>query len=82
MVSIVADPLESAKLASLRHVNDITVPGVRRFGSRNRSRYVDPHGRPVTDRAELVRIRSLVIPPAWTDGWISMPISTTRRLRW
>ena len=64
------DPLESAKLAGLRHVNDITMPGIRRFGSRNRSRYVDPYGRPVTDRAELLRIRSLVIPPAWTDVWI------------
>ena len=64
------DPLESAKLAGLRHVNDVMTAGIRRLGSRNRSRYVGPHGRPVTDRAELLRIRSLVIPPAWTDVWI------------
>jgi DNA topoisomerase-1 len=64
------DPLESAKLAGLRHVNDVMTAGIRRLGSRNRSRYVDPHGRRVTDRAELLRIRSLVIPPAWTDVWI------------
>jgi DNA topoisomerase I len=31
---------------------------------------VDPRGRPVRDRAVLARIRSIAIPPAWTDVWI------------
>jgi DNA topoisomerase-1 len=44
--------------------------GWRRLG-RRRFRYVDAHGRPITDEAALERIRSLVIPPAWTDVWIS-----------
>jgi DNA topoisomerase-1 len=44
--------------------------GWRRLG-RRRFRYVDSHGRPITDEAALERIRSLVIPPAWTDVWIS-----------
>jgi DNA topoisomerase-1 len=31
---------------------------------------VDPSGKPVRDADDLSRIRSLVIPPAWTDVWI------------
>src|SRR5581483_2951263 len=64
------DPAASARIAGLRYVNDETMPGLRRVGSANRVRYVDPSGRPVSDRAELQRIRSLAIPPAWTDVWI------------
>jgi DNA topoisomerase-1 len=44
--------------------------GWRRLG-RRRFRYVDSHGRPIEDEAALERIRSLVIPPAWRDVWIS-----------
>lgn len=33
--------------------------------------YLDEKGRPVTDPDQLSRIRSLVIPPAWQDVWIS-----------
>jgi DNA topoisomerase I len=44
--------------------------GWSRLG-RRRFRYVDSHGRPIEDEAALERIRSLVIPPAWTDVWIS-----------
>src|SRR5207248_3226035 len=43
---------------------------VRRLGRQNRFRYVDPHGRTVSDRAELQRIRALAIPPAWIEVWI------------
>jgi DNA topoisomerase-1 len=28
------------------------------------------HGRPLRDKQTLARIKSLVIPPAWTDVWI------------
>jgi DNA topoisomerase-1 len=34
-------------------------------------RYIDEHGNPVQDDATLERIRSLAIPPAWTDVWIT-----------
>lgn len=46
-------------------------PGIAR---RRRGRifdYVRHDGRQVRDRATLERIRALVIPPAWTDVWIS-----------
>jgi DNA topoisomerase-1 len=44
--------------------------GWRRLG-RRRFRYVDSRGRRIEDEEQLERIRSLVIPPAWTDVWIS-----------
>lgn len=44
--------------------------GWRRLG-RRRFRYVDSRGRQITDEDALERIRSLAIPPAWTEVWIS-----------
>ncbi len=44
--------------------------GWKRLG-RRRFRYVDSRGRAITGEEELERIRSLVIPPAWRDVWIS-----------
>ena len=44
--------------------------GWRRLG-RRRFRYVDSHGVGIEDEDALERIRSLAIPPAWTDVWIS-----------
>src|SRR3954464_13923265 len=63
-------PVESARIAGLRYVDDARTPGIRRIGSKTRVRYVAPNGATVSDQAELQRIRSLVIPPAWTDVWI------------
>jgi DNA topoisomerase I len=45
--------------------------GWRREGSRGRFRYLDARGTRITDEEKLERIRSLVIPPAWKDVWIS-----------
>ncbi len=64
------DPIQSAKAAHLRYVNDRTLPGIRRIGTTRRVRYVDPAGRTIADRQELQRIYALAIPPAWTDVWI------------
>jgi DNA topoisomerase I len=63
------DPVTSASIAQLHHVDDRVLRGIRRIG-RSRVRYVDPNGRTVSDPAVLQRIKSLVIPPAWTDVWI------------
>jgi DNA topoisomerase-1 len=64
------DPVASAKAAGLRYVNESTTPGIRRLGGPKRFVYRRPDGRTVTDAADLHRIRSLAIPPAWTDVWI------------
>jgi len=45
--------------------------GWTRKGSKRRFRYFDAEGREITDEAKLDRVRSLVIPPAWKDVWIS-----------
>jgi DNA topoisomerase-1 len=64
-----ADPPAAAKAAGLRYVND-SKPGIRREGSPGGFRYVDARGEPILDEDTLKRIKSLAIPPAWTDVWI------------
>ncbi len=63
------EPAESARAAGLRHVTDAG-PGIRRVRRGKGFRYTGPDGRPIRDDATLARIRSLAIPPAWTDVWI------------
>jgi DNA topoisomerase-1 len=60
---------ETAKIAGLRYVNEAHTPGIRRLGSAKRVRYVMPNGKRLP-AGELRRIKSLVIPPAWTNVWI------------
>jgi DNA topoisomerase I len=55
--------------AGLRYANDDD-PGITRRRRGKGFSYLDPHGRPIRDEQELDRIRSLAIPPAWTDVWI------------
>jgi DNA topoisomerase IB len=48
-------------------------PTAAGFARRKRGKgfnYVDARGRSIEDRRTLERIRSLAIPPAWTDVWI------------
>jgi DNA topoisomerase-1 len=63
------NPFTAAKIAGLRYVSDRT-PGIRRAGTGKTFRYYLPDGGLIRDRNALVRIRSLAIPPAWTDVWI------------
>jgi DNA topoisomerase I len=53
----------------LRYVCD-DKPAIRRRPAGKGFVYLDAKGRRVADPAVLKRIRSLVIPPAWTDVWI------------
>jgi len=64
-----ADPPTAARAAGLRYVHDDR-PGIRREAVKDGFRYLDAKGEPVEDEATLKRIKSLVIPPAWTDVWI------------
>ncbi len=64
------DPVATAKAAGLRYISD-TRPGIRRLKTRTGFRYTTPDGKPVRDKETLGRIKSLVIPPAWTSVWIS-----------
>jgi DNA topoisomerase I len=64
-----AVPAESAKAAGLRYTTDAR-PGIRRIRRGRAFTYVDADGKRVRAAADLARIRSLVIPPAWIDVWI------------
>lgn len=61
--------LEAAKAAGLRYVED-SAPGIQRRRCGRGFVYVGPNGTAIRDPEELKRIRSLVIPPAWTRVWI------------
>lgn len=59
-----------AREAGLRYVDD-RVPGIRRLRRGRTFSYVHADGKPVRNEDELQRIRSLAIPPAYVDVWIS-----------
>ena len=61
-VAILAPP-------GLRYVCD-DAPAIRRRRAGKGFVYLDAKGRRVADPAVLRRIRSIVIPPAWTNVWI------------
>jgi len=63
------DPVETAEAAGLRYMMD-TVPGVRRSRRGRGFSYTDPQGKKLSVAARK-RVEALVIPPAWTDVWIS-----------
>ena len=68
-VEAALDPEVAAKQAQLRYVDD-SAPGITRRKARNGFDYHLPDGALVRDIDTLKRIRSLAIPPAWTDVWI------------
>ena len=69
IATALADPPAAARAAGLRYVHD-DKPGIRREPRADGFRYLDAKGEPVEDEATLARIKSLVIPPAWTEVWI------------
>src|SRR6478735_1281032 len=59
----------TARDAGLRHSSD-SRPGITRHRSGSGFTYLDPEGVTIRDQEIVARIRSLAIPPAWTDVWI------------
>jgi DNA topoisomerase-1 len=59
----------SAEEAGLRYVSDQT-SGIRRRRAGRGFTYLAADGGSLRDAESLTRIRSLAIPPAWTDVWI------------
>lgn len=64
-----AELLEDVRSAGLRHVSDHE-PGLHRRKQGTGFTYIKDDGTVCRDAAALERIRSLAIPPAWTDVWI------------
>ena len=58
-----------AEEAGLAYVNDDD-PGKTRKVNGKRFSYILPSGAVVKDERTKARIRSLAIPPCWTDVWI------------
>ncbi|MGH2449192.1 MAG: DNA topoisomerase IB [Chloroflexota bacterium] len=69
-ITITTDPEESAREAGLRYVSDHQ-PGIRRVAAGPDFIYLGVDGQPLQNEAKLERLRALVIPPAWTNVWIS-----------
>jgi DNA topoisomerase I len=63
------DALACAKSVGLRYVTG-EGPGIQRKRHGKGFSYIGVDSKPVRDRPTLERIRSLVIPPAWTNVWI------------
>ncbi len=68
--AVSTDPVDCARDAGLRYVRDESIPGIVRKKHGRGFAYYLPSGTRVRDAATLKRIRSLVIPPAWTQVWI------------
>jgi DNA topoisomerase IB len=51
--------------------SNLTRPGYGRRRAGKGFAYLDTDGRPLKDPEAVRRIKALVIPPAWTDVWIS-----------
>jgi DNA topoisomerase I len=64
------DPVFAAQTAHLRYISDES-SGIRRLKAGTGFRYVNARGRRVRDPETVARIKSLVVPPAWTHVWIS-----------
>ena len=64
-----AEPQQAAAAVGLRYVSDAR-PGIRRRRAGKSFSYLTPEGARLADPAALKRIRSLAVPPAWTDVWI------------
>ena len=68
-LAIITDPKQSSKEAGLRYISDAK-PGFTRKRRGKSFQYFDTDGKRIRDAETLGRIKSLVIPPAWTDVWI------------
>ncbi|HEY8567054.1 MAG TPA: DNA topoisomerase IB [Beijerinckiaceae bacterium] len=65
----VVDPKDAAESAGLRYVSD-EEPGIRRRKAGKGWTFIKPNGETVKDEKTLQRIKSLAVPPAYTDVWI------------
>lgn len=61
---------EEIKESGLVYVTD-SMPGIYRKGKPGNFHYEDKNGQKITDQVQLDRIKSLVLPPAWTEVWIA-----------
>ena len=63
------EPAEAAEEAGLQYVSDDR-PGYTRRANNGDFEYLDTQGQKIRDEQRVLRIKSVAIPPAWTDVWI------------
>ena len=68
-VETIVDPRDAAKSAGLRYVSDAR-PGIRRKKVGTGFSYARADGSKLIEKDVLERIKTLAIPPAWTEVWI------------
>lgn len=66
------DPSLTAEAAGLHYIRSEHAPGYQRKGKSPRFYYLDSGGQRCKDPQTIKRIKSLVLPPAWTEVWISV----------
>jgi DNA topoisomerase-1 len=69
MAAVIDDPVV-CPVPGLRWVDD-SEPGITRKVLDGHFAYYDAKGKRIRDEAEIARINALVIPPGYTDVWIS-----------
>jgi len=65
-----SDPKVTAKAVGLRYSLN-SDKGIYRKGKAGSFKYIDETGKAIKDKEAIERIKTLVIPPAWQDVWIS-----------
>lgn len=65
---LIKDPVKTAQAVNLVYMND-TRPGIERIKTDDGFEY-QYEGNKITDEETLLRIKRLVLPPAWTNVWI------------
>ena len=65
---VLTEAKEAAKAVGLRYASD-SKPGIRRIRAGQGFRYIDPSGKTLSNSQTLARIKSLAVPPAWTNVW-------------
>jgi DNA topoisomerase-1 len=70
------DPARQAEMAGLRYATDQGAGITRKPTRAGHFTYHDAKGQKITDPKTLDRIAGFVIPPAWTEVWISPSANT------
>lgn len=66
--SLLKSPVKTAEAVNLVYMND-TKPGIQRIKTDDGFEY-EYEGKKITDDETLLRIKRLVLPPAWQNVWI------------
>ncbi|MFD2573916.1 DNA topoisomerase IB [Spirosoma soli] len=70
LLELAHNPVKTARAARLVYMND-TMPGISRRRNGDHFIYLGPEGQQIDDEETLARIRSMALPPAWENVWIS-----------